>query len=128
MVNLLLHREASCGAGSASATAVSVALECAKGVAGRTDGDHGQAAVVDLLGLDLELRVLVLREQAQRVEANLTRVVLLLDLLRRRRAQAVPAGGDADGLADADGQDDELPELRVGKGVVSRRTAVGRYQ
>jgi hypothetical protein len=78
----------------------------------RTDGDHGEAAVVDLLGLDLKLRVLVLREEAQRVEAQLARVVVILDLLRRRRVQAVPAGGDARGLADADEEDDKLPELR----------------
>ena len=75
------------------------------------DGDHGQAPVVDLLGLELSLGGGVGGQQAQGVEAQLAGVVLRPDLLRCGGAQGGPALGDALRLQDADEQDDELPEL-----------------
>merc|ERR1719213_799678 len=76
------------------------------------DREHGEAAVLELLGLDLSELGAVGGLEAERVEADVARVVvvveevLALDLARRR-----PAGLGARGLDDADGDGEELEEL-----------------
>mmetsp|Transcript_61656 Transcript_61656/g.135067 ORF Transcript_61656/g.135067 Transcript_61656/m.135067 type:complete len:296 (+) Transcript_61656:292-1179(+) len=78
-----------------------------------SNGNHRQAAVVQLLGLQLLQLVLVLGAQAQGVEVQVAQVVLLLQGVEGLASGGGPAQGDAVRLGQANGNQERLVEARL---------------